>query len=77
VARFGACVYSYRNTSSIQKTQNISLKEIHISLRIIVYHQVFSTKNSLAPRIVVLEKALENPLDSKEIKPVSPKGNQS
>ena len=26
---------------------------------------------------VVLEKALESPLDSKEIKPVSPKGNQS
>ena len=25
----------------------------------------------------VLEKTLENPLDSKEIKPVSPKGNQS
>ena len=24
---------------------------------------------------VVLEKALESPLDSKEIKPVSPKGN--
>ena len=26
---------------------------------------------------VVLEKTLENPLDSKEIKPVSPEGNQS
>ena len=26
---------------------------------------------------VVLEKALESPLDCKEIKPVSPKGNQS
>ena len=25
---------------------------------------------------VVLEKTLENPLDSKEIKPVNPKGNQ-
>ena len=28
-------------------------------------------------RIVVLEKTLESPLDSKEIKPVNPKGNQS
>ena len=28
-------------------------------------------------RIVVLERTLENPLDSKEIKPVNPKGNQS
>ena len=27
-------------------------------------------------RIVVLEKTLESPLDSKEIKPISPKGNQ-
>ena len=26
---------------------------------------------------VVLEKTLENPLDSKEIQPVHPKGNQS
>ena len=28
-------------------------------------------------RTVVLEKTLESPLDSKEIKPVNPKGNQS
>ena len=27
-------------------------------------------------QIVVLEQTLESPLDSKEIKPVSPKGNQ-
>ena len=27
-------------------------------------------------RIVVLDKPLESPLDSKEIKPVNPKGNQ-
>ena len=35
-------------------------------------------KNGRAPknRTVVLEKTLENPLDSKEIKPVSLKGNQ-
>ena len=26
---------------------------------------------------MVLEKSLEGPLDSKEIKPISPKGNQS
>jgi len=26
---------------------------------------------------VVLQKTLESPLDSKEIKPVNPKGNQS
>ena len=27
--------------------------------------------------VLMLEKTLESPLDSKEIKPVSPKGNQS
>ena len=39
-------------------------------------------KESWTPRnwcfwVVVLEKTLENPLDSKEIQPVNPKGNQS
>ena len=39
-------------------------------------------KESWAPKnwcfwIVVFEKTLESPLDSKEIKPVNPKGNQS
>jgi len=37
-------------------------------------------KEGWAPKncfwIVVLEKALESPLDSKQIKPVNPKGNQ-
>ena len=28
-------------------------------------------------QVVMLEKTLESPLDSKEIKPVNPKGNQS
>ena len=32
---------------------------------------------NLCFQIVVLEKTVENPLDSKEIKPVNPKGNQS
>ena len=31
---------------------------------------------ALCFQVVVLEKTLEIPLDSKEIKPVSPKGNQ-
>ena len=40
------------------------------------------SKESWAPKnwcfwTVVLEKTLESPLDSKEIKPVNPKGNQS
>ena len=35
-----------------------------------------SQSTKLRIRIVVLEKTLESPLDSKEIKPVNPKGNQ-
>ena len=34
-----------------------------------------SLSNNVIPYTVVLEKTLESPLDSKEIKPVNPKGN--
>ena len=44
------------------------------------FYHCFQTHNSNSDnrffRIVVLEKTLESPLDSKEIKPVNPKGNQ-
>ena len=36
----------------------------------------YNTAEELMLLIVVLEKILERPLDSKEIKPVTPKGNQ-
>ena len=47
-----------------------------------VYMWELDHKESWAPKnwcfwTVVLEKTLESPLDSKEIKPVNPKGNQS
>ena len=40
-------------------------------------HQVAWEPKNWCFWTVVLEKTLESPLDSKEIKPVSPKGNQS
>ena len=40
------------------------------------YKETWAPKNWCF-RTVVLEKTLESPLDSKEIKPVHPKGNQS
>ena len=40
------------------------------------YNEGWVTKNYCF-HIVVLEKTLESPLDCKEIKPISPKGNQS
>ena len=41
------------------------------------YHKESWTPKNCCFWIVVLEKTLESPLDSKEIKPVHPKGNQS
>ena len=45
------------------------------------FHNTWSMKNNLLVatwciRTVVLEKTLESPLESKEIKPINPKGNQ-
>ena len=49
---------------------------------VVIYRCELDYKESRAPKnwcfwTVVLEKILENPLDSKEIQPVYPKGNQS
>ena len=41
-----------------------------------IFHEVMAPKNRCF-QIVVLEKTLESPLDSKEIQPVHPKGYQS
>ena len=48
---------------------------------VVMYRWELDDKESCVPKnwhfqIVVLEKTLESPLDSKEIKPVNPKGNQ-
>ena len=40
-------------------------------------HEEFWVLKNWCFRTMVLEKTLESPLDSKEMKPVSPKGNQS
>ena len=49
---------------------------------VVMYGYELDYKESWAPKnwcfwMVVLEKTLESPLDSKEIQPVHPKGNQS
>ena len=43
---------------------------------VVTYRCENGTKKTERFRTVVLEKTLESPLDSKEIKPVNPKGNQ-
>ena len=43
---------------------------------LIYWESCFNSNNNILNMDVVLEKTLESPLDSKEIKPVNPKGNQ-
>ena len=75
------------NLESILKSRDITLPtKIHLVKAMVFpvvmlwmweldYKESWAPKNSCF-RIVVLEKTLENPLDSKEIKAVNPKGNQ-
>ena len=76
------------NLDSILKSRDITLPtKVHL-VRVMVFHSShvwmweLGYKESWAPKnwcfwTVVLEKMLESPLDSKEIQPVHPKGNQS
>ena len=74
------------NLDSVLKSRNITLPTniysqsygfsiSHVSTWELDHKQGWVPKNWCF-RIVVLEKTLESPLDSKEIKPVNPKGNQ-
>ena len=47
----------------------------HVRMWELDHKEGWVSKNWCFP-IVVLEKTLESPLDSKDIKPVNPKGNQ-
>ena len=73
------------NLDSILKSRDITLPtKVHM-VKAVVFPVVMygcDYKESWAPKnwcfwTVVLEKTLESPLESKEIQPVNPKGNQS
>ena len=76
------------NIDSILKTRDITLptkvpivkamvfSSSHVWMWELDYKESWVPKNWCF-RTVVLEKTLESPLDSKEIQPVNPKGNQS
>ena len=75
------------NLDSLLKSRDvILLTKVHI-VKAMVFPVVmygcerWTIKKAECQRIdafkLVLEKTLESPLDSKEIKPVNPKGNQS
>ena len=71
------------NLDSILKSRDISLQtKVHLIKAMVfpVWMWELDYKESWAPKnwcfwTVVLEQTLESPLDSKEIKPVKPKGN--
>ena len=76
------------NLNSIFKNRDIALPtKVHLVkamvFAVVMYDcESWTIKKAGHQRIdtfemVVLEKTLENPLDSKEIQPVHPKGNQS
>ena len=75
------------NLDSILKSRDITLlTKVHLVkamvFPVVMYGCESWTKERWAPKnwcfwSVVLEKALESPLDCREIKPVNPKGNQS
>ena len=56
-------------------SQGYGFSSSHVQIWELDHKEVWAMKNWCFPT-VVLEKTLENSLDSKEIKPVNPKGNQ-
>ena len=74
------------NLDSILKCRDITLPtKVHLAKTIVFPVVMYGCKSWTIKKaecrgidaFVVLEKTLESPLDSKEIKPVIPKGNQS
>ena len=71
------------NLDSVLKSRDITLLTEVCLVKVMVFPVVmWELDQGWAPKnwcfwIVVLEKTVESPLNSKEIKPVNPKGNQS
>ena len=57
-------------------SQSYGFSSSHVQVWELGHKEGWVLKN-VCFQIVVLEKTLERPLDSKEMKPVNPKGNQS
>ena len=59
------------------RNRNITLlTKVHLVKGMVFPVVMYECKSWTIKRTVVLEKTLESPLDRKNIKPVSPKGNQ-
>ena len=57
-------------------SQSYGFSSSHVWMWELDYKEIWAPKSGCF-WIVGLEKTLESPLDSKEVKPVNPKGNQS
>ena len=74
----------YQSTNHNQKmyvlifllTNDHDVGKVH-AVKAMAFQVVMCRYESFSYQTVVLEKTLESPLDSKEIQPVHPKGNQS
>ena len=70
------------NLDSVLKSRDITLLTKVHKFKAMVFPAVmygcesWTVKKADAPKTVVLEKTLESSFNSKEIKPVNPKGNQ-
>ena len=62
--------------NKVPSSQSYGFSSSHVWIWELDYKENWAPKNWCF-WIVVLEKTLESPLDSKEIQPVHPKGNQS
>ena len=62
-------------TNKVQYSQSYGFSNSHVRMWELDYKENWAPK-SWCFWVVVLEKTLESPLDSKEIKPVNPKENQ-
>ena len=65
------------NIDSILKSRDITLSTKVCIVKAVVFPVVMYGCESWTIKKAMLEKTLESPLDSKEIQPVNPKGNQS
>ena len=73
INRMDVCVYHSANKGPYSQSYNFTSS--HVWMWDLDHKESWAPKNWCL-QIVVLEKTLESALDSKEIKPVNPKGNQ-
>ena len=70
-------LYSILKRRDITLVTKVPIVKAMVFPAIVYRCESWTIKKPERQRIVVLEKTLENPLDSKKIKPVNPKGNQA